>query len=58
MSSEQPSKQPKVRITLMLDADALPLIEKEVQMRYSDPDKRVTKSSLINEIIRSHYAIL
>ena len=58
MNSVQPSKQPKVRITLMLDADALPLIEKEVQMRYSDPDKRVTKSSLINEIIRSHYAIL
>ena len=58
MNSEQQSKQPKVRITLMLDADALPLIEKEVQMRYSDPDKRVTKSSLINEIIRSHYAIL
>tara|TARA_Y100000033_G_scaffold41569_1_gene42078 strand:+ start:239 stop:415 length:177 start_codon:yes stop_codon:yes gene_type:complete len=58
MNSEQPSKQRKVRITLMLDADALPLIEKEVQMRYSDPDKRVTKSSLINEIIRSHYAIL
>ena len=55
---EQPSKQPKVRITLMLDADALPYVEKEVQMRYSDPDKRVTKSSLINEIIRSHYAIL
>tara|TARA_R100000278_G_scaffold116471_1_gene95849 strand:+ start:947 stop:1075 length:129 start_codon:yes stop_codon:yes gene_type:complete len=42
----------------MLDADALPYVEKEVQMRYSDPDKRVTKSSLINEIIRSHYAIL
>jgi|TARA_B100000085_G_scaffold237576_1_gene226674 hypothetical protein len=58
MNSEQLSKQRKVRITLMLDADALPLIEKEVQMRYSDPDKRVTKSSLINEIIRSHYAIL
>tara|TARA_R100000479_G_scaffold153709_1_gene89661 strand:- start:249 stop:425 length:177 start_codon:yes stop_codon:yes gene_type:complete len=58
MNSEQPSKQRKVRITLMLDADALPLLEKEVQLRYSDPDKRVTKSSLINEIIRSHYAIL
>jgi len=58
MNSEQLSKQRKVRITLMLDADALPLLEKEVQLRYSDPDKRVTKSSLINEIIRSHYAIL
>ena len=58
MNSEQPSKQPKVRITLMLDADALPYVEKEAQMRFSDPDKRVTKSSLINEIIRSHYAIL
>ena len=58
MNSTQPSKQPKVRITLMLDADALPYVEKEVQMRYSDPDKRVTKSSVINEIIRSHYAIL
>ena len=58
MNSTQPSKQPKVRITLMLDADALPYVEKEVQMRYSDPDKRVTKSSLINEVIRSHYAIL
>ena len=32
MNSEQPSKQPKVRITLMLDADALPYVEKEVQM--------------------------
>ena len=58
MNSEQNSKQPKVRITLMLDADALPYVEKEVQLRYSDPSKRVTKSSLINEIIRAHYEIL
>ena len=58
MNSKQPNKEPKVRITLMLDADALPYVENEVQRRYSDPDKRVTKSSLINEIIRAHYEIL
>jgi hypothetical protein len=47
----------KMRVQVLLDPDALVLMEREVQLRYNTPH-RVTVSSLANEIIKSHYAIL
>ena len=47
----------KMRVQVLLDPEALDMMEREVQLRYNTPH-RVTVSSLANEIIKSHYAIL
>ena len=47
----------KMRVQVLLDPEALLMMEREVQLRYNTPH-RVTVSSLANEIIKSHYAIL
>lgn len=47
----------KMRVQVLLDPEALALMEREVQLRYNTSN-RVTVSSLANEIIKSHYAIL
>lgn len=47
----------KMRVQVLLDPEALALMEREVQLRYNTGN-RVTVSSLANEIIKSHYAIL
>jgi len=47
----------KMRVQVLLDPEALVMMEREVQLRYNTPH-RVTVSSLANEIIKSHYAIL
>ena len=47
----------KMRVQVLLDPEALTMMEREVQLRYNTPH-RVTVSSLANEIIKSHYAIL
>ena len=47
----------KMRVQVLLDPEALSMMEREVQLRYNTPH-RVTVSSLANEIIKSHYAIL
>lgn len=46
-----------MRVQVLLDPEALDMMEREVQLRYNTPH-RVTVSSLANEIIKSHYAIL
>ncbi len=46
-----------MRVQVLLDPEALSMMEREVQLRYNTPH-RVTVSSLANEIIKSHYAIL
>jgi len=47
----------KMRVQVLLDPDALEMMEREVAQRYNTAH-RVTVSSLANEIIKSHYAIL
>ncbi len=47
----------KMRVQVLLDPEALASMEREVQLRYNTTN-RVTVSSLANEIIKSHYAIL
>ena len=47
----------KMRVQVLLDPEALSMMEREVQLRYNTAH-RVTISSLANEIIKSHYAIL
>jgi hypothetical protein len=47
----------KMRVQVLLDPEALERMEREVALRYNS-DSRVTVSSLANEIIKSHYAIL
>ena len=47
----------KIRVQVLLDPDAYAAMEREVQLRFCS-EKRVTISSLANEIIKSHYAIL
>jgi hypothetical protein len=47
----------KMRVQVLLDPEALQLMEREVALRYNSAS-RVTVSSLANEIIKSHYAIL
>ena len=47
----------KMRVQVLLDPEALVMLEREVQLRYNTAH-RVTVSSLANEIIKSHYAIL
>ena len=47
----------KMRVQVLLDPEALVLMEREVQLRYNTAH-RVTVSSLANKIIKSHYAIL
>ena len=44
-------------VQVLLDPEALERMEREVALRYNS-DSRVTVSSLANEIIKSHYAIL
>ncbi len=46
-----------MRVQVLLDPEALERMEREVALRYNS-DSRVTVSSLANEIIKSHYAIL
>jgi len=46
-----------MRVQVLLDPDALDMMEREVAQRYNTAH-RVTISSLANEIIKSHYAIL
>ena len=47
----------KMRVQVLLDPEALEMMEREVAQRYNSAS-RVTVSSLANEIIKSHYAIL
>jgi hypothetical protein len=47
----------KMRVQVLLDPKKLKRMEREVALRYNS-DSRVTVSSLANEIIKSHYAIL
>ena len=47
----------KERVQVMLDPEANNALEREVQLRYMT-HSRCTKSSLVNEIVKSHYAIL
>jgi len=47
----------KMRVQVLLDPEALSMMEREIQLRYNTA-RRVTVSSLANEIIKSHYAIL
>tara|TARA_R100000742_G_C4193998_1_gene25174 strand:+ start:195 stop:377 length:183 start_codon:yes stop_codon:yes gene_type:complete len=47
----------KVRVQVLLDPEAYNAMEREVHLRYMS-DSRCTISSLANEIIKSHYAIL
>ena len=46
-----------MRVQVLLDPDAHAAMEREVQLRYMS-ESRCTISSLANEIIKSHYAIL
>ena len=47
----------KVRLNALIDNSAFEAMQREVQLRYGS-DAQVTLSSLTNEIILSHYAIL
>ena len=47
----------KMRVQVLLDPEALQMMEREVALR-NNSASRVTVSSLANEIIKSHYAIL
>lgn len=47
----------KMRVQVLLDPEALDMMEREIAQRYNTAH-RVTVSSLANEIIKSHYAIL
>ena len=47
----------KMRVQVLLDPDALEMMEREVAQRYNSMH-RVSISSLANEIIKSHYASL
>ena len=47
----------KMRVQVLLDPEALDMMEREIAQRYNTAN-RVTVSSLANEIIKSHYAIL
>ena len=47
----------KVRLNALIDNAAFEAMQREVQLRYGS-DSQVTLSSLTNEIILSHYAIL
>jgi hypothetical protein len=47
----------KVRLNALIDNAAFEAMQREVQLRYGS-DAQVTLSSLTNEIILSHYAIL
>ena len=47
----------KMRVQVLLDHDAFSDMQREIIQRYDTPH-RVTVSSLANEIIKSHYAIL
>ena len=47
----------KMRVQVLLDPDAFSAMQREIIQRYDTPH-RVTVSSLANEIIKSHYAIL
>jgi hypothetical protein len=47
----------KMRVQVLLDPEALEMMEREIAQRYNTAH-RVTVSSLANEIIKSHYAIL
>ena len=51
----QQKKPPKLRISALLDVDLNQRLDREIAKRYQEPNNRVTKSSLINEIIRLHY---
>lgn len=46
-----------MRVQVLLDPDAFSAMQREIIQRYDTPH-RVTVSSLANEIIKSHYAIL
>ena len=46
---------PKKRVSTLLDSELDQLLERDIAKRYQNADARVTKSSLINEIIRLHY---
>ena len=48
---------PKIRINALIDRKAYKKMQQEVQKRYIT-DKKVTMSSLTNEIILAHYHIL
>lgn len=50
-----PKNLPKKRVSTLLDSELDQLLERDIAKRYQNPDARVTKSSLINEIIRLHY---
>ena len=47
----------KIRLNALIDKPAFDAMQREVQLRYGS-DHQVTLSSLTNEIILSHYAIL
>jgi hypothetical protein len=49
------TKNTKKRVSTLLDGELDQLLERDIALRYQNPDARVTKSSLINEIIRAHY---
>lgn len=46
-----------MRVQVLLDPDAYSAMQREIIQRYGTAH-RVTVSSLANEIIKSHYAIL
>lgn len=47
----------KYKVQVLLDPEAYEAMQREIIQRYNSPH-RVTESSLANEIIKSHYAIL
>jgi hypothetical protein len=47
----------KFKVQVLLDPEAYEALQREIIQRYDTPH-RVTESSLANEIIKSHYAIL
>ena len=47
----------KFKVQVLLDPEAYEALQREIIQRYNTKH-RVTESSLANEIIKSHYAIL
>ena len=54
---ENSKDYPKIRINALIDQKAYKKMQQEVQKRYIT-DKKVTISSLTNEIILAHYLLL
>nr|BAR30858.1 hypothetical protein [uncultured Mediterranean phage uvMED] len=58
MNSEQPSKQRRVRKTIMFTPEVIERLEREIMLRYPYPEKRTTFSKLVCEICANNYEIL